>query len=213
MNYSLFQFDFKYNFNSYFRYICDTLNGLNGFYSRSLQRSWLNMFLPAYVLLSVLHQCLCVDITYYVEEGKSPNTLIGDIAADSHLMDSVSTQDRDLIRFSQLGESIQLFRVEKKSGKLYTSQTLDAESLCVNNKECFQIIKVAVRRAKTFMKILKVKVIVQDVNDHQPEFPEKQVNIQFYEDVGTGQRYPYLTQLTKMSGSLTLKSLISLKKV
>lgn len=150
----------------------------------------LNMFVRTFVLLYAFHVCLCVDLTYYVKEGKSPDTYIGDIAADSHLMDNIPAQDHSLPKFDRILHSdpgnIQLFRVAKKTGKLYTTQMLDAEALCQPKKECFEIVKVVVSRAKSFMKIIKVKVIIEDVNDHQPEFPEKQINIEFLEDVGIG---------------------------
>lgn len=168
------------------------------------------------LLLSILHSCLCVDLTYYVEERKSPGTLVGDIAADSHLMDSVPQNDRSLIRFDQLGEGVAgrtlLFRVPKKTGKLYTAQTLDAELLCQNNKECFQIVKVAVRRAKTFMKIINIKVVVQDVNDHQPEFSEQKVEIQFSEDDRRGARRSIPNAIDKDVGILNSQITYQLKK-
>lgn len=142
---------------------------------------WLHLCL----FLSIISQYVCVDLTYYLEEGKSPGTLVGDVASDSHLMDSVLPQDRTQIQFTQLQQdessNSQWFRIAKKTGKLYTAQTLNAESLCGHNPECFQIVKIAVRHAETFMKILKVKVVIQDVNDYQPEFPVKQENIQFSE--------------------------------
>ena len=145
------------------------------------------MLVPMIILLfSVLHLCLCVDLTYYVEEGKNPGTYLGDIAADSHLLDSVSPKDHSLIRFSQMQQSVAgrspMFRVSKETGKLYTAQVLDAETICKQNEECFKIVDVAVRQAKSFMKILEVKVVIQDVNDHEPEFPENQFKIQFSEE-------------------------------
>lgn len=144
------------------------------------------------VLLSVLHRCLSADLTYYVEEGKSPGTYIGDISADSHLMDSVQSQDRSLITFSQLQKGVvggsNLFRVTKKTGKLYTAQILDAETLCTYSTECFKMVDVAVRKATSFIRILEVKVTIKDINDHQPEFPDKQVNITFSEGDGKGMR-------------------------
>ena len=137
------------------------------------------------ILLFVLHTCESVDLTLKVEEGKSPGTYLGDIAADSNVMDDVAIQDQNLISFSLMEQdgtsSSPLFRISKKTGKLYTAQTLDAESLCTFNKECFVMVDVAVQKSKRIMKILEVKVKVQDVNDHQPEFPDKQVNIEFSE--------------------------------
>lgn len=144
------------------------------------------MLLSMCFLLSNLHISLSADFTYYIEEGKSPGTLVGDIAADTHLLDSVLPQDHNLIRFSQMDPDIigsdQLFRVSRNSGKLYTAQTLDAESICIRKEECFRMVDVAVRKGESFVQILEIKVIVKDINDNKPEFPSKKVTIQFSEE-------------------------------
>ena len=140
-------------------------------------------------LIFILQGHHCIDLTYYVQEGKSPNTYLGDIATDSNVIDSVPFEDINEITFSLLTQGVtgtSLFHVSKESGKLYTAQTLDAESLCTYNAECFQMVDIAVKKLTTVIKLLEVKVIIQDINDHQPEFPEKQINIQFNEDVIPG---------------------------
>ena len=148
-----------------------------------------NMIVLEFVLL-YFHVCQSVDLSFKVEEGKSPGTYLGDIAADSNVMDDVAIQDQNLITFSLMEQdgtsSSPLFRISKKTGKLYTAQTLDAESLCTYGKECFVMADVAVQKSKRIMKILEVKVFIQDMNDHQPEFPNKQVSIEFSEDVVPG---------------------------
>ena len=144
------------------------------------------MLRQIFILFSVLHICQSIDLTFQVEEGKSPGTYLGDIAADSNVMDDVAIQDQNLISFSLMEQdgtsSSPLFRISKKTGKLYTAQTLDAESLCTYEKECFLMVDVAVQKGSTISRILEIKVIIEDVNDHQPEFPDKQVSIEFAED-------------------------------
>ena len=148
------------------------------------------MLALAFILMSFLHIYLCVDLTYHIEEGKNPGTYIGDIATDAQLRKDISTEEDNFIQFNLLlqaetGNS-PLFHISKKSGKLYTSQTLDAESICLFKKECFRTIDIAIQKATTVIKLLEVKVIIQDINDHQPEFPEKMVNIEFSEDDSKG---------------------------
>ena len=137
----------------------------------------------------VFHDCLCVDLIYNVEEEKSPGTYIGNIATDSHVMDNIPLKYHKHVTFTQLQKgSSKLFRVSKNTGKLYTAKILDAESLCNYNMECFKMIDVAVRNAKSFIKLLEVKVFIKDVNDHQPEFPDKKINIEFDEGDGIGMK-------------------------
>lgn len=168
------------------------------------------------VFLSALPLCFCVDLTYYVEEGKSPGTYLGDIASDSHVADKLSSQDAGLITYSQMEKStsstLQLFRIAKKTGKLYTAQTLDAESLCTYNMECFKMVDVAIRKEESFIKILEVKIIIKDINDHQPEFPEQQVEIEFSEESPKGAKRSIPHAIDKDVGTLNSQINYQLKK-
>ncbi|CAI9733445.1 protocadherin beta-15-like [Octopus vulgaris] len=159
--------------------------------------------MTAYIgLLCLLHLLitlvLSIDITYHVKEEGRPHTYIGDIAVDSNLSHPLTHQQHTLITFTQLQRTVEsgshLFNVTN-SGKLYTTQTLDAESLCTYNKECSRIVKVAVRKGKTFMKILKIKILIEDVNDHSPKFPKNEIEIQFSERDRKGDKIPILNAI------------------
>ncbi|GAB1604122.1 protocadherin beta-15-like [Argonauta hians] len=125
-----------------------------------------------------------IDLIYHVNEEDSPHKYVGDIAADSNISHSLTQQQHSLITFTQLERTLSsgshLFNVTN-TGKLYTTQTLDAEHLCTYNEECFKIVKVAVRKKGAFLNILKIKVIIKDINDEAPEFPEEQIIIEFQE--------------------------------
>ncbi|GAB1604128.1 protocadherin beta-15-like [Argonauta hians] len=129
------------------------------------------------------------DIIYYTKEEINPHTYIGDIAVDSNISTSITHQQNSLITFTQLQRTVSsgshLFNVTN-TGKLYTTETLDAESLCTYSKECSRTVKVAVRKAEEFIKILKIKIIIEDINDHGPEFPDNQIKINFAETDGKG---------------------------
>ncbi|GAB1604147.1 protocadherin beta-15-like [Argonauta hians] len=143
---------------------------------------------------------LSIDITYHVKEEGSPHTYIGDIAVDSNLSHSLAHQQHTRITFTQLQRTVSsgshLFNVTN-TGKLYTTETLDAESLCTYNKECSRTVKVAVRKGKTFMKILRIKIFIEDINDHSPEFEENEIEIEFSERDGKGDKSPILNAIDK----------------
>ncbi|GAB1604151.1 protocadherin beta-15-like [Argonauta hians] len=134
---------------------------------------------------------LSIDITYHVKEEGSPHTYIGDIAVDSNLSHSLTHQHHSLITFTQLQRTVSsgshLFNVTN-TGKLYTTETLDAESLCIYNKECSRTVKIAVRKGETFMKILSIKIFIEDINDHSPEFEENEIRIEFSESDSKGRK-------------------------
>ncbi|GAB1603903.1 protocadherin beta-15-like isoform X1 [Argonauta hians] len=147
------------------------------------------MLMDLRLVLLCFHTCVCVDFTYYIMDGSKPGTSLGNVGVDTHFMDSRPSEEHSLIRFSQLqkdrNNSTRLFNVSK-TGEIYTTQTLDAESLCKYNVECFIMVDIAVRMRKSFIKILEIKVIIEDINDHQPEFLVTQINLTFSETDGPG---------------------------
>lgn len=139
--------------------------------------------LLAILLFSAIPICQCVDHTYTVKEGKSPGTLVGDIAADA-------MQNLKNVIFKQLppGDATKLFRIDRNTGKLYTAQTLDAEALCQYNIKCFRTIDVTVQQSNSVFSILEINVIIEDINDNAPTFPVKQFKLEFSENDGKGLR-------------------------
>ncbi|CAI9732402.1 protocadherin beta-15-like isoform X1 [Octopus vulgaris] len=142
------------------------------------------MELELCILLFCLASSLCVNLTYYVKDGQASNSLVANIAADAQLWDNVLNKYRNFISFSQLpGEktdSSQLFNVTK-TGKLYTAKTIDAEILCKYNMECFRMVDVAIHQKESFVEVLEIKIVIQDINEHQPEFLNKNINLEFSE--------------------------------
>ncbi|GAB1604337.1 protocadherin alpha-6-like [Argonauta hians] len=125
-----------------------------------------------------------VDVTYHVKEEQRAGTFIGDIKADTSLLDSILRSNHKPITFNQLygrlNGTAQLFNITNK-GKLYTTQIYDAEKLCKFHTECSRISEIAVQQEETFLKIIEVKIIIVDDNDNSPEFPVKSIHLQFYE--------------------------------
>lgn len=148
-------------------------------------------YLNLYLLLSAFHCCICVDLTFQIEEGQSEGTLVGNIAASANAENMMQIQEDPQITFhlvkQKMPEKFQLFYISKTTGKLYTARMLDAESLCKpRSKECFKILDVVVRSLKFLIKVLEIKVIIIDVNEYAPQFPEKQIDLKFSEDVIPG---------------------------
>ena len=183
------------------------------FWNTQKEISFWNILLKAYILTLIILKCQCAELTYTVEEGKNPGTFIGDIGADSKVKSNM--KDPNVITFNQLQQltgSSQLFRVYKKTGKLYTMEMLDAEAMCKRKKECFQMLDVAVQKGTSTFRILEVKVIIKDINDHKPEFPTKEVNIEFSEDVRSGMRKSIPNAIDKDVGIVNSQVTYELKK-
>ncbi|GAB1604325.1 protocadherin beta-15-like isoform X1 [Argonauta hians] len=125
------------------------------------------------------------DLSYRVKEDQNVGIYVGDLATDTNLLDKIAVKDRTSIWFSQLHQkrsdsNSHLFNISK-SGEIYTAQTLDAESLCKYNTVCFKMVDIAVQNQLAFIKILEMKIIIEDVNDNYPEFPTREIVLQFSE--------------------------------
>ncbi|GAB1604142.1 protocadherin beta-15-like [Argonauta hians] len=158
---------------------------------------------------------LSIDITYHVKEEGSPHTYIGDIAVDSNLSHSLTHQQHTLITFTQLQRTVSsgshLFNVTN-TGKLYTTETLDAESLCTYNKECSRTVKVAVRKAEIFIRIIKLTIIIEDVNDHSPEFSTGKISVKFAEDDHKGDKKTLLYAIDRDITGLNSQIIYKIKQ-
>ncbi|GAB1604429.1 protocadherin beta-15-like [Argonauta hians] len=150
--------------------------------------------LPLRVLLLLLLTdcCWCIDHTYHVRENNDIHTYIGDIVTDTHLLDNIQSQDdNNKLTFNVLQGNTdgtgQLFNVTP-GGQLYTAAILDAESLCQYNVECFRILEIAVQHDHSFIKILEIKIMIDDVNDNSPMFLNTIFKLEFYESESRGSR-------------------------
>ncbi|GAB1604048.1 putative protocadherin beta-18 [Argonauta hians] len=150
-------------------------------------KTWLSAF--EIFLIFIGSYSVTIDLTYRIEEEMPSSSYIGNIAEDSNIIHELGSQDLSSISFNQLQQTMidtpSLFNVTR-AGKLYTTTSLDAELLCRKGQECFQQINVAVHQGVSFKKILRIKIFILDINDHQPIFPRKQTNLSFTETDGIG---------------------------
>ncbi|GAB1604375.1 protocadherin beta-15-like [Argonauta hians] len=169
------------------------------------------------VLISSVQITQCVNLIYQIREGQKPFTLVGDLAVDTQLMNAVQTWNtKHLITFKQLQDSEKanhkrIFNVSS-SGKIYTTETFDAEILCRYNTECYQLIEVAVSKKQSFIKILEVKIIILDINDNAPEFPFKKFHLEFYETDGRDTTKSIPNAIDRDVGLINSKITYHLKK-
>eukprot|EP00106_Octopus_bimaculoides_P007395 XP_014774837.1 PREDICTED: uncharacterized protein LOC106872378 [Octopus bimaculoides] len=145
----------------------------------------LNMISVILLVLLMADSCWCVDHIYHMKENNDIHSYIGDIVTDTQLLHNIQSQDdSNKLTFNILqggtDGSVQLFNVTP-GGKLYTAAILDAESLCLYNVECFRLLEIAVLHDHSFIKILEIKVMIEDVNDNYPIFPKQEFHIQFDE--------------------------------
>ena len=141
------------------------------------------------ILFCTLSQCQ--DISYHVSEEQPVSTEIGNVATDSNLFSVVGESDFSSLQFSLFDNAdSKYFRIDNKTGILYTNDVLDRETMCEFLETCLKPIQVAVNsKLGSFFRTLKINVFIDDINDHSPEFAKQSLTFEISEAVLVGTSY------------------------
>lgn len=129
------------------------------------------------------------SVTFFVAENTEPGFTIGNIATDSNILKNISEEERGNVRFGFLlvTQSSVYVVLNDVTGEMNTSNVMiDREKICAFSGECVVKFDVSARSG-SFFAIVTVKIVVLDVNDNAPAFPNASVtlNISELETVGT----------------------------
>lgn len=126
---------------------------------------------------------------YRINEELPSNYIIGNIVDDLKFLErnySINV-DRENIRFNILSQGNPLavyFNINDRTGSFSTNGTIDRESLshCKFSNVCEIKLDVSAQSTiGTFFEIIKVKVIVLDINDNTPYFVKSKTNLEISE--------------------------------
>ncbi|XP_028299147.1 protocadherin-20 [Gouania willdenowi] len=130
------------------------------------------------------------ELTYKTTEGLPQRTFIGAIGVDLNL--DFSVQPPLFFSLSQEKVSEQYVNLNNTTGELYTSATeIDRETLCPDNAEgrgCVLSLDVIVLPQQYFQ-LVKVKILIEDVNDNKPEFLVDEIVMYIPENTAVNARY------------------------
>lgn len=148
-------------------------------------------FLSLLIFITVLLSDLAKsqDISYHISEEQPNSTVIGNVATDSNLF-SVVGDDFSSLQFSLFDTNSKYFRIDNKTGILYTNDVLDRETICEYLETCLKTVQVAANsKLGSFFRTLKINVFVDDINDHSPEFEKQSLTLEISEAVLVGTSY------------------------
>ncbi|XP_074866136.1 protocadherin-12 isoform X2 [Carettochelys insculpta] len=170
------------------------------------------MFFLSHFLLQFLVLCwhffLCVDcqevspfaIQYKVLEEVPSGTVIGKLSKDfgwEEKSESVKT-------FQQLHLPKELpVHVRSGDGLLSTAGRLDREQLCRHNDPCLVSFDVL---ATVHLALIHVEIQVLDINDHAPQFPKSELELEISESASLRTRIPLDRAIDPDTGSNALCS-------
>lgn len=127
------------------------------------------------------------SLTYELEEESPRGTVVtSDLIRDSNLSRKFPHDTVSALKFVFLDKThpyLGLFALAESSGVLATAGVVDRESVCggrgdrflAEGEDCILALEVAVKSQKNYFHIIKVKVVVTDINDNAPVFPATRV--------------------------------------
>ncbi|XP_045703351.1 protocadherin-11 X-linked [Phyllostomus hastatus] len=158
-------------------------------------RSFLSRtYIFAALLVCITFQSGAQMKQYFIQEELPDNILIGNLMRDLNLTLMLNVSLKIPLNFKlvyKLGE-LPLVRIQEDTGDIFTTNVnIDREVLCpeiVNNADCFYEVEVAILPDEIF-KLVKIRFVIEDINDNAPSFPTTIINITVPENSLIGSRY------------------------
>ena len=159
-----------------------------------------------------------IFIEYHVIEHVPIKTLIGNVFVDSHLHSQFDIPNLLKFRFNLISVTTtkingvpdidgnrNLFALEPVSGILRTARNLDRESLCPPSaKQCLVYLDIYVTPIE-FFRIIRVRLIIDDVNDNPPVFDPTHIELLIYESTAIGMRFPLPVAFDADAGAFSVR--------
>ncbi|KAK2498183.1 hypothetical protein MC885_008416 [Smutsia gigantea] len=131
-------------------------------------------------LLPLFYPALCEPIRYSIPEELAKGAVVGNLAKDLGL--SVLDVSERKLRVS--AEKL-LFSVDAESGDLLVKDRIDREQICKERRTCELQLEAVVENP---LNIFHIIVVVEDINDHPPQFDKKEIHLEVFESVSVGTR-------------------------
>ncbi|XP_032741836.1 LOW QUALITY PROTEIN: protocadherin gamma-B7-like [Rattus rattus] len=132
------------------------------------------------LLLPLFCPALGQPVRYSVPEELDRGSVVGNLAKDLGL--SVLEVSARKLRVS--AEKMH-FSVDSESGDLLVKDRIDREQICKGRRRCELQLESVLENP---LNIFHVLVEIEDVNDHAPQFPKDEINLEISESVSPGAR-------------------------
>ncbi|XP_028717663.1 protocadherin gamma-B7 [Peromyscus leucopus] len=132
------------------------------------------------LLLPLFCPALGQPVRYSIPEELDRGSVVGNLAKDLGL--SVLEVSARKLRVS--AEKLH-FSVDAESGDLLVKDRIDREQICKERRKCELQLEAVLENP---LNIFHVVVEIEDVNDHAPQFPKNEINLEIIESVNPGMR-------------------------
>ncbi|KAM8959435.1 protocadherin gamma-B6-like [Lycaon pictus] len=131
-------------------------------------------------LLPLFYPAICEPIRYSIPEELAKGSVVGNLAKDLGL----SVLDVSARKLRVSAEKL-LFYVDAESGDLLVKDRIDREQICKERRRCELQLEAVVENP---LNIFHIIVVVEDINDHAPQFHKDEINLEISESVSEGAR-------------------------
>ena len=152
-------------------------------------------FIKGYALLTLFAALLPssftqpISVTFTVREELDVGTLVGNLKESAQLDRYYPPDILDQLQFKFLTEPTYRYELALTTGSLITDERIDRERLCPWMEYCEDVFDVHTHPVQ-FFKMIKVRVIIEDINDQWPTFSEARTSHQMMESAVIGSRIP-----------------------
>ncbi|XP_053768337.1 protocadherin gamma-B2 isoform X17 [Desmodus rotundus] len=149
-------------------------------------------------LLPLFCGALSEQIGYSIPEEMARGSVVGSLAKDLGL------RVRDLLtRKLRVSAEKRYFTINMDNGNLLVSDRIDRESLCPQNPVCVVPLEIV---AENPLNVFHINVMIEDINDNPPHFPQNSVVLQINELAIPGTRFGLESAIDADVGPNSLQS-------
>ncbi|KAM7000107.1 protocadherin gamma-A11-like isoform 22-T22 [Tautogolabrus adspersus] len=132
------------------------------------------------ILLFCVVTAISGQIRYSIPEEMRKGLFVGDVAKDLGLdvKRLVSGRARLVI-----DNEIQYVALNPNKGHIVVNERIDREKICAKKSPCSFSLEIVLEDP---LELFSITVEIQDVNDHAPAFPKKEINLEISESTPTG---------------------------
>lgn len=154
-------------------------------------------FTFCFLTLTVYASQASTTVTFPLVEEQKSGTEVGDLTTVD--LNATAAEKAGMRYDSLTTDYNHLFSIHETSGKLFTMVAIDRESVCAYLPDCVLELIIAARSG-TFFQEITVKIVIEDINDNKPLFPEESMELPISEGVSINSAYPIKIAQDKDTG-------------
>ena len=130
------------------------------------------------------------DVVFHLVEQRAAGSFVGNVSEASGITKQLHVNILQTLRYSFLNpntlETASMFSINRRNGAIFSTAMIDREEVC-NTSPCEIVFDVTVLSNMTsLLKIITVKIVIDDINDNSPEFTPSEVTKYLTESELTG---------------------------